>query len=244
MHRSAPPRGSLAVRALGVEAAYGSSQVLFGLDMQIRAGECVTLLGRNGMGKSTLVKLLAGLVKPTGGRVEIQGADIGQLPPHRVSRLGVGLVPEGRRVFGNLTVFENLVATARTRPNDTAPWDLHAVHAMFPRLKEREHSLAATLSGGEQQMLAIGRALMTNPQVLILDEATEGLAPLVRGEIWRALSQLKQAGLALLVIDKCIGPLLALGDRHYVLEKGRVVWCGTSGEFRAKPDLVHEYLGV
>ena len=227
-----------------IETAYGSSQVLFGVSLQVGPGEVVTLIGRNGMGKTTTVKTLMGLLAPRRGTVTMAGAALQGLPAYRVARAGLGLVPEGRQVFPNLSVRENLVATAGNRHKSPKPWTLDAVYALFPRLQERERHLGANLSGGEQQMLAVGRALMTNPRLLILDEATEGLAPLIRLEIWRCLEKLKADGLALIVIDKNIGPLLRLADRHYILEKGRVVWQGRSDELRAQPEVLHQYVGV
>jgi branched-chain amino acid transport system ATP-binding protein len=227
-----------------LQAAYGSSQVLFGISLAVHSGEVVTLIGRNGMGKTTTVKSVMGLLRPTAGRVAMAGQPLHGQPAYRVARSGIGLVPEGRQVFPNLTVRENLVATAGNRHGSTSPWTLDAVYALFPRLQERERHLGSNLSGGEQQMLAIGRALMTNPRLLILDEATEGLAPLIRLEIWRCLQRLKEQGLALIVIDKNIGPLLRLADRHYVVEKGRIVWQGTSQALRAQPEVVAQYLGV
>ena len=232
----------LEVEAL--ETAYGSSQVLFGVSLAIRAGEVVTLIGRNGMGKTTTVKTVMGLLAPRAGRVRFAGQELQGRPAFEVARAGLGLVPEGRQVFPNLSVRENLVATAGNRHRAAQAWDLAAVYEMFPRLKERENNLGANLSGGEQQMLAIGRALMTNPKLLILDEATEGLAPLVRQEIWRCLQRLKASGMAMLVIDKNIGALLSLADRHVIIEKGRVVWNGTGEALRAQPELLHEYVGV
>lgn len=227
-----------------VEAAYGTSQVLFGVSLDVGAREVCTLIGRNGMGKSTTIKTVMGMMAPRKGSIRFDGEEIQARAPYRVARAGIALVPEGRRVFPNLTVRENLVATAGNRRAVAEPWTLERVYAMFPRLKERERNAGSNLSGGEQQMLAIGRALMTNPQLLILDEATEGLAPLVRLEIWRCLEQLKAAGLSLVVIDKNIGPLLRLADRHYILEKGAVVWSGTSDALRSNPDLLHQYVGV
>jgi branched-chain amino acid transport system ATP-binding protein len=227
-----------------LQAAYGSSQVLFGISLAVQAGEVVTLIGRNGMGKTTTVRTVMGLLKPLAGSVAMAGRPLQGQPAYRVARSGIGLVPEGRQVFPNLTVRENLVATAGNRHGSASPWSLDTVYALFPRLQERERHLGSNLSGGEQQMLAIGRALMTNPRLLILDEATEGLAPLIRLEIWRCLQRLKEQGLALIVIDKNIGPLLRLADRHYVVEKGRIVWQGTSDELRAQPEVVAQYLGV
>ena len=228
----------------GVETAYGTSQVLFGMSLQVGRGEVVTLIGRNGMGKTTTVKSVMGLLHPKAGRILMEGRELRGQPSYRVARAGLALVPEGRQIFPNLTVRENLVATAENRHRLPEPWTLDKVYQMFPRLKERERNLGANLSGGEQQMLAIGRALMTNPRLLILDEATEGLAPLVRLDIWRCLERLKGTGLAMVVIDKNIGPLLALADRHYIVEKGRVVWQGGSAELRAQPDVLHRYVGV
>ncbi len=227
-----------------INSAYGASQVLFGISLEVRAREVVTLIGRNGMGKSTTVKTIMGMLAPTSGSVRMAGNDLGGQPSYKVARAGIGLVPEGRHVFPNLTVRENLVATAENRHKVAQPWTLDTVYQMFPSLNERERNLGSNLSGGEQQMLAIGRALMTNPKLLILDEATEGLAPLVRAEIWSCLQRLKDAGLALIVIDKNIGPLLRLADRHYVVEKGRVVWSGSSDMLRANPQVLHEYVGV
>ena len=230
--------------ARDVLASYGTSQVLFGMSFDIYPGEFITLLGRNGMGRSTTVNTLMGLHRAESGSIHCRGRDITSLHPHQIARLGLGLVPEGRHIFGNLSVRENLVANARTDPAKSANWNLNAVYDLFPRLAERAGNMGSNLSGGEQQMLAIGRALMTNPSVLILDEATEGLAPKVRGEIWRCLSKLKQSGLSMLVIDKNIGPLLALADRHYIVEKGQVVWSGSSDELRARPELIESYVGV
>ncbi len=227
-----------------IETAYGSSQVLFGVSLSVAAGEVVTLIGRNGMGKTTTVKTIMGILAPTSGRVVMDGAAMQGRPSYVVARAGLGLVPEGRQVFPNLTVRENLVATAGNRHRATSPWTLDAVYQMFPRLQERERNLGSNLSGGEQQMLAIGRALMTNPRLLILDEATEGLAPLVRQEIWHCLQRLRTAGLAMVVIDKNIGPLLRLADRHVILEKGRVVWQGDSAALRGAPDVLNQYVGV
>jgi len=228
----------------GIETFYGASQALFGMEFGVRQGEFTTLLGRNGMGKSTTVKTVMGLLRPKRGQVHFGGAPIHGMPAYRVAQLGLGLVPEGRQVFPNLSVRENLVATANNRAGSATPWTLQRVYALFPRLKERERNLGANLSGGEQQMLAIGRALMTNPRLLILDEATEGLAPLIRKEIWDCLAQLKQLGQSVLIIDKNIGPLLRLADTHHMVEKGRVVWSGTSDQLRARPELLHQYVGV
>jgi branched-chain amino acid transport system ATP-binding protein len=228
----------------GLEASYGASQVLFGMDLDLRPGELITLLGRNGMGKTTTVRSIMGILKPRRGSIRFLGESIFAVPPHRVARAGIGLVPEGRQVFTNLTVLENLIATSSKGQKAGPSWHLGAVYDLFPPLKEREASLAGTLSGGEQQMLAIGRALMTNPRLIIFDEATEGLAPRVRAEIWRCLRSLKDSGLSLLVIDKNIGPLLRLADRHFIVEKGHVVWTGTSNDLRSSPGVLESYLGV
>ena len=232
----------LAVR--DIETFYGPSQALFGLSFEVKERECVTLIGRNGMGKSTTVKTVMGLVESRSGEISLAGENISGKAAYRIAREGIGLVPEGRRIFPNLTVRENLVATAENRRKVSDVWTLERVYELFPRLNERERNLGSNLSGGEQQMLAIGRALMTNPRLLILDEATEGLAPLIRAEIWRCLEKLKQSGLSLIVIDKNIGPLLRLADRHFIVEKGRVVWRGTSEDLRAQPEKLHEYVGV
>ena len=232
------------LRLEGLEAAYGVSQVLFGITLGVDAGQMVTLLGRNGMGKTTTVRAVMGIVPLRAGRVHFEGRPLHGLPPHRVAQAGLGLVPEGRQVFPNLTVRENLVATAANRRGVPEPWTVERVFALLPQLAARARSLGATLSGGEQQMLAIGRALATNPRLLILDEATEGLAPLVRAEIWTCLERLKASGLSILLIDKHVEALTRLADHHYVLEKGRVVWDGTSVELRARPDVQHRYLGV
>lgn len=225
-------------------AGYGRSQVLFGMSMAIEQGQCVTLLGRNGMGKTTTIKNIMGLAKPWSGKVCFRGASIGGMAAYRVAQAGVGLVPEGRQIFPNLSVRENLTATAADRRKKPAPWNLDRIYQMFPRLKERASNFGNQLSGGEQQMLAISRALMTNPDLLILDEATEGLSPLVRQEIWAALSELRKEGMSILVIDKNIVPLLALADYHFVIEKGQVVWRGNSATLKASPEICHKYLGA
>jgi branched-chain amino acid transport system ATP-binding protein len=232
----------LAVRAL--ETAYGASQVLFGVDLDVRAGEVVTLLGRNGMGKTTTVRSIMGMTRPRKGEIVFRDEPVFGLPSYRIAQKGIGLVPEGRQVFPNLTVRENLVATAANRAGNTDPWDLPKVFQLFPNLENRKANLGNQLSGGEQQMLAIGRALMTNPALLILDEATEGLAPLVRAGIYASIERLKASGLAILIIDKDVRALARVADRHYVLEKGRVVWSGTSPELSASEEMQHRYLGV
>jgi len=228
----------------GLDTAYGVSQVLFGVDLKVDAGEVVTLLGRNGMGKTTTVRSIMGIVPPKTGTVAFDGKSLRGLPSFRVAQAGLGLVPEGRQVFPNLTVRENLVATAANRTGRADPWTLEKVYALFPHLAERRHHLGNQLSGGEQQMLAIARALMTNPRLLILDEATEGLAPLIRAEIYRSIDRLKGAGLSILIIDKDVKALTRIADRHYVLEKGRVVWSGASAALAANEDVQHRYLGV
>jgi len=232
----------LEVRDIG--AFYGASQVLFGVSLEVGEGEFVTLIGRNGMGKTATVKTIMGMLVPAAGTVRFAGAEIQGRPPYRVAQAGIGLVPEGRQIFPNLSVRENLVATANVRHAGAQPWTLDTVYQMFPRLAERACSLGSVLSGGEQQMLAIGRALMTNPRLLILDEATEGLAPRVRAEIWNCLERLKQTGLSIIVIDKNIGPLLRLADRHFILEKGHVVWSGDSKTLRLGGDLLRDYVGI
>jgi len=234
------------LRIVGLQAAYGQAQALFEVNCHVELGEVVTFLGRNGMGRSTTIKCLFGLLPIKAGAITVDGKAINSMPPHGIARLGLGLVPEGRQVFPNLTVEENLIATARppARDSNLQPWDLPRLYTFFPRLKERRANLGSQLSGGEQQMLAIGRALMTNPQLLVLDEATEGLAPLIRQEIWDGLTKLKGEGLAQIIVDKNVDALTRFADRHYVLEKGRVVWTGDSERLRAQPDIVQQYLGV
>ena len=228
----------------GLQSAYGASRVLFDVEMRIEEGEVVTLLGRNGMGKTTTVRSIMGLLKPSAGEIRFGDRDVLGAAPELIARLGVGLVPEGRQAFPTLTVRENLVATSANRLAHKEPWTLERVYALFPRLRERANQSAATLSGGEQQMLVIGRALMTNPRLLILDEATEGLAPVIRGEIWRCIEALKARVLSILLIDKNIEVMMRLADRHYVLEKGRTVWAGSSADFVANVELAHRYVGV
>jgi branched-chain amino acid transport system ATP-binding protein len=227
-----------------LEAGYGASPVLFGIDLAIGAGEMVTLLGRNGMGKTTTVRSIMGLTPPRGGAIRFRGRAIERERPERRARLGIALVPEGRQVFPNLSVREHLVAFAGNRSGREDPWTAARVFELFPRLKERQANGGSQLSGGEQQMLAIGRALVTNPHLLILDEATEGLAPLVREEIWRCLARLREEGQTLLVIDKYVERLVKLADRHFILERGRVAWQGSSRELEADRALWHRYLGV
>ncbi|HLU79001.1 MAG TPA: ABC transporter ATP-binding protein [Burkholderiaceae bacterium] len=254
-----------------LHAGYGQSHVLHGMSLQAAQGEFITLLGRNGMGKSTTIKCLMGLMRPRAGTIRFDGRDITTSPSHQIARLGLGLVPEGRQIFPNLSVEENLLATARkpagatpasnsrnpaaapAAPGSAQPpsaqaflpvWTLEKVYALFPRLQERRNNPGTRLSGGEQQMLAIGRALMTNPRLLILDEATEGLAPLVRRDIWNALEQLKRTGLTLLCIDKNLSAMLPLADRHYIVEKGRVAWEGSSADYLAQREALKSYLGI
>ena len=227
-----------------IETRYGRSQVLFGVSLSIASGEMVTLMGRNGMGKTTTVRSIMNLTPAASGSIRIDGKETRELPAYRVAKLGLGLVPEGRQIFPNLTVRENLVATASRRTGNATPWTEDTIYRLFPRLAERQGSMGNQLSGGEQQMLAVGRALMTNPRLLILDEATEGLAPLIRREIWRCLAQLKAQGQSILVIDKNVAALTKIADRHYMIERGRVVWTGTSQELAAAPDIQHRYLGV
>jgi branched-chain amino acid transport system ATP-binding protein len=232
----------LAVEA--IETSYGASQVLFGVSFAVRAGEVVTLLGRNGMGKTTTVRSIMGIVPPRAGAVTFDRKPLGGLPSFRVAQAGIGLVPEGRQIFPNLTVRENLVATAANRGARPDPWTLEKVFALFPQLGQRQRNMGNQLSGGEQQMLAVARALMTNPKLLILDEATEGLAPKIRQEIFRSVERLKASGLSILIIDKDVKALTRIADTHYVLEKGRVVWSGSSAQLEAAEDVQHRYLGV
>ena len=227
-----------------LETAYGVSQVLFGISFAIEAGQVVTLLGRNGMGKTTTVLSVMGVVRSRTGTIVFEGKPLHGLPSFRVAQAGLGLVPEGRQIFPNLTVHENLIATAANRRGAAKPWTLNRVFDLFPALAARRRNYGNQLSGGEQQMLAIGRALMTNPKLLILDEATEGLAPLIRADIFRSLERLKGEGLSILVIDKDIKALARIADRHYVLERGRVVWNGSTADLMASPDVQHRYLGV
>ena len=228
----------------GVETSYGLSRVLFGLSLTIARGEMVSLLGRNGMGKTTTVRSIMGLTPAAAGSIRFEGEEIRELPAYRIAKRGIGLVPEGRQVFPNLTTRENLIATAANRDRVAEPWMLDRVLALFPRLAERASNMANLLSGGEQQMLAIGRALMTNPRLLILDEATEGLAPRVRDEIWRSLERLRAGGQSILVIDKNVQALTRLADRHYIIERGRVVWSGSSRDLAHASDIQHRYLGI
>jgi branched-chain amino acid transport system ATP-binding protein len=232
----------LSVRNL--QSAYGASQVLFDVTLDIAEGEVVTLLGRNGMGKTTTVRSIMGLLAPKDGDIRFEGNAMRGIAPEKIARCGIGLVPEGRQIFPTLSVRENLVATASNRLKRSSPWTLERVYALFPRLQERANQSARTLSGGEQQMLAVGRALMTNPKLLILDEATEGLAPVIRAEIWGCIEALKAQGQSILLIDKNINVLKRIANRHYIIEKGRTVWSGSGADLAARAELVHRYVGV
>lgn len=227
-----------------ITAYYGSSQALFGVSLTVRQDEVVTLLGRNGMGKSTAVKAIMGLVDTGSGSIELDGKGIDRRPSYEIARAGIGLVPEGRQIFPNLTVKENILATAANYRTLPEPYRMDDIMIIFPRLKERLNHFGNQLSGGEQQMLAVGRALMINPRLLILDEATEGLAPLIREEIWRGLSILKEKGLAILVIDKHLDSLFSIADNHYIMEKGRIVWSGTTAALKDDAESQSRYLGV
>jgi branched-chain amino acid transport system ATP-binding protein len=228
----------------GVEAAYGPSQVLFGVSLSVAKGDVATLLGRNGMGKTTTVRSIMGLIRLKSGSVRFLGERIDVHGPDRIARMGLAVVPEGRMIFPNLSVEEHLRAFAANRSGSAEPWTLEAIYEYFPRLKERRTNMGNQLSGGEQQMLAIGRALMTNPHLLILDEATEGLAPLIREDIWACLDRLRARGQSILVIDKYVQRLIRLADRHTIVERGRVVWQGSSQALADDPTLWHRYIGV
>jgi branched-chain amino acid transport system ATP-binding protein len=228
----------------GLQAAYGESQVLFDIDLAIREGEVATLLGRNGMGKTTTLRVICGVTPVRAGAVNFSGHDLTRLRPDRIARHGIAWVPEGRQIFPNLTVKEHLVAFSANRSGMADPWTAAKVFAFFPQLAERQQHLGNQLSGGEQQMLAIGRALTTNPRLLILDEATEGLAPLIREEIWRCLDSLRTSGQTILVIDKYVGRLIRIADHHTIIEKGRVVWHGSSAALDADHGIWHRYLGL
>jgi branched-chain amino acid transport system ATP-binding protein len=228
----------------GLQAGYAGSQVLFGVDLEVGHSEVVSLMGRNGMGKTTTVSAILGLLPARAGEIRFDGRPMTAEPPFRIAQAGIGLVPEGRQIFPTLTVEENLVATAANRRGQAKGWTLQRVYGFFPRLAERRRNFGDQISGGEQQMLAIGRALMTNPKLLILDEATEGLAPLIRQEIWERLATLKREGLSILIIDKNVEALLRLSDRHLILEKGRIVWSGSSAALAADPVTRDRYLSV
>jgi branched-chain amino acid transport system ATP-binding protein len=232
----------LQVRSL--EASYGLSRVLFGVNLDVREGEVVTLLGRNGMGKTTTVRSIMGMMASTAGSVNFDGEPLRGMPSYRVARRGIGLVPEGRQVFPNLTVRENLIATARATNGSRRSWALDDVLSLFPNLASRLSNIGRELSGGEQQMLAIGRALLMNPRLLVLDEATEGLAPLARQQIWACIGQLKAHGQSILLIDKNLASLMALADRHYIIEKGKIIWAGTSADLSDDRGRLSVYLGL
>ena len=227
-----------------IETSYGTSQVLFGMSFSVNEGEVVSLLGRNGMGKTTTIRSLMGMVPTSAGSITFEGAELRSLKDYQIAKLGLGLVPEGRQIFPNLTVRENLIATADNRTGTDSPWEVEQIVEMFPNLGDRMDNMGNQLSGGEQQMLAVCRALMTNPKLLILDEATEGLAPLIREEIWKCLEGLKARGQSILVIDKNVDALTRIGDRHYIVERGKVVWQGTSEELSSNEEIQHQYLGV
>jgi branched-chain amino acid transport system ATP-binding protein len=224
----------------GLEAGYNAGQVLFGIDLAVERGEVVALMGRNGMGKTTTVKAIMGLIKSTSGKIMFSGNNQTGNPPYKLGQAGIGLVPEGRMIFPTLTIEENLISVSNPR----GPWVLSSVYKLFPVLKDRRRNLGTQLSGGEQQMLAIGRALMTNPQLLILDEATEGLAPLIRAEIWTTLAHLKSQGIAVLVIDKNLDEISKIADRHYIIEKGEIAWQGTNDELLNDTGLVERFLHI
>ena len=235
---------SAVLEVSGLEAGYGQSQVLFRVDLCVQPGEVATLLGRNGMGKTTTLRAILGLMPVKGGRVHFRGERIDGHAPDRIARGGIALVPEGRQIFPNLTVEENLIAFAGNRCGASQPWTAERVYTLFPRLQERRRNLGNQVSGGEQQMHAIGRALMTNPHLLILDEATEGLAPLVREEIWRCLRALSGQGQTILVIDKYVERLIGLAHHHTIVERGRVVWAGSSAALDADHSIWQRYLGI
>jgi branched-chain amino acid transport system ATP-binding protein len=228
----------------GLKTSYGQSQVLFGVDLEVRRGEVVTLLGRNGMGKTTTIRSIMGMTPAHGGRIAFEGRELRGLTSFRIAKLGLGLVPEGRCIFPSLTVWENLTATSAAGPRGTPRWTTDAVLELFPWIRERRHQMGGQLSGGEQQMLAIARALMTNPELLILDEATEGLAPIVRSEIWKVLRKLKHGWQSILIVDKNVKILARLADRHYVLERGRVRWSGDSRALGSEYEAIRRFVGL
>ncbi len=232
----------LKVEAL--QASYGQSQVLFDVGLEVNRGEVVTLLGRNGMGKTTTIRAIMGMTPPHGGTVSFEGRPLRGLPSFRIAQLGLGLVPEGRAIFPSLTVWENLTATSAAGPSGKPRWTTDAILELFPWIAQRRSQMGGQLSGGEQQMLAIARALMTNPELLILDEATEGLAPIIRQEIWKVLSKLKASGQSILIVDKNLKVLARIADRHYVLERGRVRWSGDSAALGTDLDVVRRFVGV
>jgi len=228
----------------GLTTHYGSSQALFGVDLEFGTGQVATLLGRNGMGKTTTIHSILGITPPSGGSITFDGVELVGMPSFRIANLGIGLVPEGRQIFPNLSLRENLIATASNHLGLPDPWTVEKVYELFPELATRERSMGNLLSGGEQQMLAIGRALMTNPRLLILDEATEGLAPLVRQKIWAALNRIKGQDMSILVVDKNLSDLLKIADHNFIIERGTVVWRGSSDELRKDRDALQRYLGV
>ncbi|MEL7116908.1 MAG: ABC transporter ATP-binding protein [Pseudomonadota bacterium] len=232
------------LRVAGLTAHYGTSQALFGIDFEVLPGQVVTLLGRNGMGKTTTINTVMGIVPASGGQAAFEGHELVGQPSFKTAMLGLGLVPEGRQIFPNLTAMENLIATASNHLGQSDPWTVEKVFGLFPELEGRARLMGNLLSGGEQQMLAIGRALMTNPKLLILDEATEGLAPLVRQKIWAALAAIRDMGLSILVVDKNLHDLLKLADRNYIIQRGQVVWSGSSAELQADEDVRGRYLGL
>lgn len=232
------------LRVTDIRTFYGRSQVLFGVSLRVDAGEVVTVMGRNGMGKTTLVRSIFGLTPPRSGSIRFDDLELRNRPSYFAARVGIAIVPEGRQIFPSLTIRENLIATAANRLHMAKPWTLDRVFDLFPPLKERKDADGRTLSGGEQQMLAVGRALMTNPKLLVLDDATEGLAPLVCREIWNCLKQLKEAGQSILVIDRNVEALIRLADRHYIMEKGNIVWSGDSDALSLDPNIRGRYLGV
>lgn len=223
---------------------YGASQALFGVDMEVSVGQVITLLGRNGMGKTTTINSIMGIVSASGGEINFEGTELVNLPSFKIANLGLGLVPEGRQIFPNLTMMENLISTASNHLKVTDPWTVERVFELFPELAIRQSSMGNILSGGEQQMLAIGRALMTNPKLLILDEATEGLAPMIRQKIWAALTLIRNEGMSILVVDKNLSDLLRIADRNFIIERGKIVWDGSSDALFKDRDVLHRYLGV
>ncbi len=232
------------LKVSGLTTHYGSSQALFGVDIEIGSGEVATLLGRNGMGKTTTINSIMGIVSPSAGSISFDDAELVGRSSFKIANLGIGLVPEGRQIFPNLSLWENLVATASNHLRVVDPWTVERVFGLFPELGERRRSMGNLLSGGEQQMLAIGRALMTNPKLLILDEATEGLAPLVRQKIWAALNRIREQNISILIVDKNLTDLLKIADRNFVIERGRIVWSGASDALRKDESALHRYLGV
>ncbi len=232
------------LKVQNLTAHYGNSQALFGIDLEIAAGEVVTLLGRNGMGKTTTINSIIGIVGASGGSIKFDDVELVGRASFKSANLGLGLVPEGRQIFPNLSLRENLVATASNHLDVSDPWTMERVFELFPELESRKTSMGNLLSGGEQQMLAIGRALMTNPKLLLLDEATEGLAPLVRQKIWAAINLIREQGMSILVVDKNLKDLLKIADRNFIIERGKIVWSGSSDELRKDRDVLHRYLGV